>query len=100
MTLGRSKIDAALLQLVAVLGERRGERPVLAEDGIEIGAESARQMNDDQDRGREIARKFARDKTQRIKAAGGGSNGDNIAIAHVALPGRQSTSHETIASQC
>jgi hypothetical protein len=55
MALRRRNINSALLELLAIPGERRWQRSISGEDGIEIRSEAIRQMNDDHDRCRQVA---------------------------------------------
>jgi hypothetical protein len=82
MSLGRRDIDAAPLELLAVLGEARRQPPPLGQDGIERGAELARKVNDHENGRRKIGRKFACQETQRLEASSRSADGENVAMSH------------------
>src|SRR5690242_2982507 len=82
MALGRRDIDAAFFQLLAIGGETGRQRSRLGQNGIERRAELGRQVNDHQNRRRKIAREFARQEAERIKAAGGGPYRQNVPVTH------------------
>src|SRR5262245_3725171 len=82
MAPGGADIDAPLLQLFPILGKTGCQRPRLGQDGIKHRGELAREVNHHENGGRKLARKFAGQKAQRLNAARGRANGEDIAVRH------------------
>src|SRR5205085_136844 len=94
VAVGHADVDRPGVERVAVAGRARRQRPDAVEDGRKEALPAGGQVQDDDDRHLQVVWQTARDRLQRLDAARGGADDDEVVPALSVRLGHASLSLE------